>query len=186
MIVGVTGGIGSGKSLVCEIIQTMGYPVFNADIQAKTIYLNQDFINELALRWNGVVVEGVVDLKKISNIVFNQPNELKWLNSKIHPYVDYLFQQWKQKQKGEIFFKEAAILIESGAYKKCDKIIVVEAPLDVRIQRTIARDKTNSEAILNRIKNQITDEQRREYADFVIVNHQKLIVPQILKIIQSF
>ena len=185
MIVGVTGGIGSGKSTVCKIIQILGFPVFNADVEAKTIYQNLDFINELKNRWDGVVVEDVVNLKSIAAIVFNQPDELSWLNSKIHPYVDSLFQQWMQKQKGDIFFKEAAILVESGGYKKCDKIIAIEAPLEERIKRSVFRDKTHQEAILQRIKNQISDEERRVFCDFIIYNHQKLIVPQVLKILKA-
>jgi len=185
MIVGVTGGIGSGKSTVCKIIQILGFPVFNADLEAKTIYQNKDFINELKNRWEGVVVENVVNLKSIAAIVFNHPDELAWLNSKIHPYVDTLFQQWMQKQKGDIFFKEAAILVESGGYKKCDQIIVVEAPLDERIKRTVLRDTSNTEAIEQRIKNQITDAQRRVYANFIVTNHQKLLVPQVLKILHA-
>lgn len=185
MIIGITGGIGSGKSTVCEILQVLGYPVFNADKEAKTIYQDKNFISELIQRWPKVVINGRVDLKSVSEIVFNNPNELAWLNSKIHPFVDHLFQQWMHKQNGNIFFKEAAILVETGGFKKCDKLIVVEAPEEVRINRAVLRDKSNSTQIEQRIKNQITDEQRRVYADFIITNHQKLLVPQVLNILQT-
>jgi dephospho-CoA kinase len=185
MIVGVTGGIGSGKSTVCKVIEVLGFPVFNADSEAKSIYNNLDFINELKNRWEHVVVDEKVDLKKISAIVFSKPDELAWLNSKIHPYVDFLFKQWQQKQKNTILFKEAAILVESGGYKKCDKIIVVEAPIEERVKRSIRRDNSNSDAILQRIKNQISDEDRKVFSDFIITNHEKLIVPQVLKILEA-
>lgn len=185
MVVGVTGGIGSGKSTVCKVIELLGYPVFNADAEAKSIYNNLEFINELKNRWKNVVVDEKVDFKAISAIVFSNPEELGWLNSKIHPFVDQLFKDWKQKQKKSIVFKEAAILVESGGYKKCDKIIAIEAPLEERIKRSVFRDKTHQEAILQRIKNQISDEERRVFCDFIIYNHQKLIVPQVLKILEA-
>lgn len=171
-IIGLTGGIGSGKTTIATYIKSLGIPVYIADDVAKKILLLPETLNSLKLVFgNSIFDNGLLNKDKLSNIVFNNPEMLKQLNQIIHPALKRDFDNWLQLNRNHpIVVKEAAILFESGSYKDCDTIITVIAPINSRIQRVMARDNTNSEDVMSRINSQWTDEMRIERSDYVVEN----------------
>lgn len=171
-IIGLTGGIGSGKSTIAEYIRSKGIPVYVADDQAKMIMAEPGIIKKV----QNIFVENVIEneklnRKKIAELVFSSPNLLKKLNEIIHPAVKENFDNWlKSNIKSNFVVKEAAILFESGSYKDCDKVILVTAPQEVRIERVIKRDGVDREHVLERMKNQWTEEKKAEISDYIIEN----------------
>jgi len=185
LIVGLTGGIGSGKTTVSNIFKALEVPIYNSDNRAKHLMANNnDLRKQLGSAFsNEIFKDNILNTKFLSNIVFNDVSELQKLNNIVHPFVARDFETWLSKQKSKIVIKEAAILIESGAYKKVDKIILVIADKDLRIDRIKNRDKINKEAILARIDKQISDKERMLYADFIIDNNEnKSIINQVKNI----
>ena len=171
-IVGLTGGIGSGKTTIAKHIKSLGIPVYIADDVAKKILLLPETLNSLKLVFgNSIFDNGLLNKDKLSKIVFNNPEKLNQLNQIIHPAVKRDFDNWLQLNSNQpIVVKEAAILFESGSYKDCDTIITVIAPINSRIKRVMARDNTNSDEVLSRINNQWTDEMRIKKSDYIIEN----------------
>jgi len=188
--IGITGGIGSGKTTVCKIFEVMKIPVYYADIEAKII-INTDIEikNSLISLFgkNIYLQNGTIDKKQFSEIIFNDKQILAKVNSIIHPVVKKYYEQWLFQNKNYKFtVKEAAILFESGAYKQVDKIITVVSPLEKRIERIMKRDNTSREIVLKKINNQMSDEEKIKKSDFVIYNNDKtLLLPQILEIIKK-
>jgi dephospho-CoA kinase len=189
LIVGITGGIGSGKTVVSQILDVLGVPVFNSDIQAKNILQNNSEVKDKIIAEFGddSFFNDIPNRSFIAEKVFTNPENLKFLNSIIHPAVQNEFEEWLLKHKNHnIVFKEAAILIESGAYEKLDKLILVEADLETRIERVMKRDHVNSEQVLHRIQNQMNDEEKRKYADFIIDNSgDKSVIKQLILILKE-
>lgn len=180
--IGITGGIGSGKSTVSKILQTMGYPVFNSDDQAKKILFQSKNLHEKLKENFGeeIIVNGIPDKVSLAKIVFSSKEKLNILNELIHPLVRTSFEEWVLKQKSKIIFKEAAILIESGAYKDCDKVIVVKSPEELRIKRVMKRDSITQEEVIIRMKNQLSSNELIKFADFVVENDEShALLPQI-------
>jgi dephospho-CoA kinase len=172
-IIGLTGGIGSGKSTVAHYIASKGIPVYIADAAAKEIMEQPDVITQIKqiFHQNVITSDGKLDRKVIGQLVFTSPELLKKLNAIVHPLVKTHFIDWLQQHKTATFvIKEVAILFESGGNKECDKVILVTAPEAIRIQRTMLRDNTSQEAILNRIQNQLSDAEKIQKSDFVISN----------------
>jgi len=172
-IIGLTGGIGSGKSTVAHYIASKGIPVYIADAAAKEIMEQQGVIAQIkqVFHQNVITSDGKLDRKVIGQLVFTSPELLKKLNAIVHPLVKTHFIEWLQQHKTASFvLKEVAILFESGGNKECDKVILVTAPEAIRIQRTMLRDNTSQEAILNRIQNQLSDAEKIQKSDFVISN----------------
>lgn len=171
-IIGLTGGIGSGKTLVANYIKSKGIPVYIADEEAKKIMQTQEVIQLVQKTFgNNVISNKRIDREKLAQQVFNNPEKLQKLNAIIHPLVKQNFDLWLKNHKEFPFvIKEAAILFESGSYKYCDSIITITAPLETRLQRVIDRDNTNRESVLNRIKNQWSEEQKIAKSHFVIHN----------------
>ena len=172
-IIGLTGGIGSGKSTVAHYIASKGIPVYIADAAAKEIMEQPDVIAQIKqiFHQNVITSDGKLDRKVIGQLVFTSPELLKKLNAIVHPLVKTHFIDWLQLHKTATFvIKEVAILFESGGNKECDKVILVTAPEAIRIQRTMLRDNTSQEAILNRIQNQLSDAEKIQKSDFVIAN----------------
>jgi dephospho-CoA kinase len=172
-IIGLTGGIGSGKSTVAHYIASKGIPVYIADAAAKEIMEQPDVMAQIKqiFHQNVMTSEGKLDRKVIGQLVFTSPELLKKLNAIVHPLVKTHFIEWLQQHKTSSFvLKEVAILFESGGNKECDKVILVTAPEAIRIQRTMLRDNTSQEAILNRIQNQLSDAEKIQKSDFVISN----------------
>ena len=171
-IVGLTGGIGSGKTTIAKHIKSMGIPVYIADDAAKKILLLPETLNALKLVFgNAIFDDELLNKDKLSKIVFNNPEMLKQLNQIVHPAVKKDFDKWLLLHENQpLVVKEAAILFESGSYKDCDVIITIVAPVEERIQRVVERDHTISDAVLSRINNQWSDEMRIEKSDYVIEN----------------
>jgi dephospho-CoA kinase len=186
-ILGVTGGIGSGKTTVCKLFESKGIPVYNSDERAKYILAHHPDVKQQLLKLFGekIFTDHLPDRKKIAAIVFSDKEKLKLLNAIIHPKVREDFEQWKKQQTSKIIIKEAAILIESGAYKQVDKILVVTAPLEQRIQRVMQRDGVLRQEILNRLSNQLDEKSRLKYAHYSIDNSEgknlELQVDEVLK-----
>lgn len=171
-IIGLTGGIGSGKTTIAKHFTSLGVPVYIADDEAKKLMDNSEIIAKLQAVFGEEIIENQkIDRKALAQIVFQNPKKLKILNSIIHPAVKKHFTDWLSTYKNHpIIIKEAAILFESGSYKDCDSIITVTSPLEERVNRVMKRDNASRESILDRINNQWTDEQRISKSDYVIVN----------------
>lgn len=186
MIIGITGGIGSGKTIVCEVFKQLGIPVFNADQVARELMQNNQEVYDLLQSHFGETIFpllGQFDKIELSQLVFNNPDELSQLNSIVHPFVRNAFTIWKEQQTAPYILHEAAILIESGFNKLCDKVIIVEAPEDLRIQRVYARDGKITEEVVAIIQQQMPDEERSKHADYKIINNEiSPLLPQVLTI----
>ncbi|MDP2334956.1 MAG: dephospho-CoA kinase [Bacteroidota bacterium] len=184
--VGITGGIGSGKSTVCRIFKVLGIPVFEADSVAKQLMNTDQQIREQLIGLFGSSVylsDHTLNRKYLAEIVFKNPSLLAKLNAMVHPAVGKAFDDWYLIQQAPYALHEAAILFESGFYKKMDKTIAVIANENERIDRVMQRDKINEELVRQRIKNQLNDTERIKLADYVISNNDnELIIPQILEI----
>ena len=187
-IIGLTGGIGSGKTTIAKHIKSFGIPVYIADDEAKKILLLPETLKSLKLVFGDALFDNeTLNKDKLSTIVFNNSEMLKQLNQIIHPAVKRDFDNWlKANKNAPLVVKEAAILFESGSYKDCDVVITIVAPLNSRINRVIKRDNTNSEDVLNRINNQWTDEMRIKKSDYVIENEDiKIACGQAEKILKK-
>lgn len=172
-IIGLTGGIGSGKTTVAQYIAQKGVPVYVSDLEAKRITELPETIQEIREIFGDTILNtsGFLDRTELGNIVFNDPEKLKQLNQIIHPKVKQHFLDWLKKNKNQPFVvKEAAILFETGGDKDCDYIILVTAPIDVRVERTVKRDGLTKQQVMDRINNQISDEEKAAKSDFVINN----------------
>lgn len=185
MRVGITGGIGSGKTTVCLIFEHLGVPVFYADDVAKSLYMEvhiRDRIREL-FGEQAYTETGAVDRSFLAGRIFADPQLRERLNALIHPEVRKKYLRWEQevKEKYPYNLREAAILIESGAYKDCDRIIVVTAPEELRIRRVIERDGAEEKAVRSRMNAQMSDRERLTYAHREIVNDgEQLLIPQVI------
>lgn len=171
-IIGLTGGIGSGKTTVAKQFETLGIPVYIADTEAKKIMDIPETIQLVVKEFGSSVFEnGIINREKLAKIVFGNPQKLQKLNDIIHPLVKKHFEEWFRKKSGfDFIVKEVAVLFESGSYKDCHKIITVVSPLDLRIERVLKRDDSDYESIMRRIQNQWTDEMKIAKSDFVIQN----------------
>jgi dephospho-CoA kinase len=187
-LIGITGGIGSGKSTIAKVFTSMGYPVYNSDTRAKElINSNEKLINSIKLSFGDDLYNSQgLDRKKMASIVFNNPEKLELLNSIIHPAVGKDFEDWVDSRNTSFVLKEAAILFETGIYKSLDKTILVSALQETRIKRVMKRDNTTQEEVLSRMKNQWSEEKKTKLADYVIDNSgNELVIPQILQIIEQ-
>ena len=183
--VGLTGGIGSGKSTVARFFEVLGVDVYYADIKAKFLMNNNPELIKLIIENIGDVYDnGVLNKKKLARIIFSDKRKLEFVNSIVHPFVFKDFEEWTQQMKHKkILVQEAAILFESGAYRMMDKVITVYAPEKIRIERVIKRDKVAEKEVLDRMKKQMNDEEKIKLSDFVVKNYDNfMIIPQVLDI----
>ena len=174
-VIGLTGGIGSGKSTVARKFNELGVPIYIADDRAKSLMVQNTEIIKGIVKIFGdeAYLDGQLNRAFIAGQVFSDKSLLQKLNNIVHPAVEKDFQSWvleESKSSAKYVIKEAAILFENGGYKKCDYTILVTAPKEERIQRVIERDHTNRQAVLDRIKNQWSDSKKVLLADFVIRN----------------
>ena len=172
MVVGLTGGIGSGKSTIAKAFAALGIAVFNSDEQAKALIATDVQVKERIIAAFGekAYQNGEYNRAYIAQIVFNNSEKLAILNSIVHPALAKYFKQWAKKQMSPYVLKEAAILFESGSYKDCDYIITVTAPEQLRIARVIARDHCTEAQVRARMAQQWTDDQRIALSNAVIEN----------------
>jgi dephospho-CoA kinase len=185
MKLGVTGGIGSGKTSVCKVFSVLGIPVFFADPEANQV-MNSDenIIGEInKLAGDDLYTEGTLDRRKLASLIFNDKDLLKKVNSLVHPVVFENFKHWTALQNTPYVIMEAAILFESGASELVDRVATVIAPVEERISRVTQRNTLSREQVIGRINNQISDSERIKRSDYVINNSEnEMIIPAILKI----
>ena len=190
-IIGLTGGIGSGKTMVANYIKSLGVPVYIADDEAGELMTTNKVIEAISSAFgNEVLDNGTLNRDKLAQIVFNNPEKLEKLNSIVHPEVKKHFDTWVEKHKAYPFVvKEAAVLFETGSNIYCDFVITITAPLETRLQRVVERDKTDRESVLKRMQNQWTDEQKMTKSDYIIhnlsVEDTKKQIDNILKILKN-
>jgi dephospho-CoA kinase len=188
-IAGITGGIGSGKSVISRMLKAMGYPVFAADEESKKILDHDPEVRRQVIALLGsaaYAAEGSADRQFIAGIVFTDPSKLEALNQILHPVVRRHFLAWAEAQKGNLVFKEAAILFESGSYSDMDLVIGVTAPDAVRIQRVMDRDGKTEDEVRTIMNRQMPTEELISRCDFVIENDgQQLVIPQLLHILDK-
>jgi len=189
-VIGLTGGIGSGKSTVARVMETLGVPVFDADRAALALYDEDEaLLTEVKERFGDSVIQpgGQLNRQALASIVFNDVEALKQLNAMVHPRVAKKFDAWKKMQKASAVIREAAILFESGSASDCDVVIVVTAPEDLRVARVQKRNGWSETEVRARMKRQWSEEQLIERADAVIVNDDKhLVLPQLARVIPDF
>ncbi len=189
-IIGLTGGIGSGKSTVANYIASKGIPVYIADEEAKKIMERDDVKQKIQNLFTESILnsDNSLNRKKIAEFVFNNPDKLKELNAIVHPEVRLHFKNWLKEHKNYPFIiKEVAILFETGGNKQCDKVILITAPEELRIERAMKRDNVTKKDILVRIKNQFSESKKKELSDFIVeninLNNTFLKIDKILKIL---
>jgi dephospho-CoA kinase len=188
--VGITGGIGSGKSTVAKIFALLGVPVYYADDRAKWLMLHDQNLRiniKAAFGDEAYLEEGGLNREWLAAFVFSDANRVNTINALVHPAVKADFEAWAATQDYPYVLKEAALIYESGSYRELDKIINVSAPLVNRIHRVLVRDPHRTEAQVHSIiEKQLPDEEKNEKADFVIKNaDNKLLIPQVLNIHQQ-
>ena len=184
-MIGLTGGIGSGKSVVAKIFATIGIPVFNADEAAKRIMQTSPAIKTKLIEQFGTDIYNAhgLDKEKLAAIVFNDPFQLQLLNAIVHPVTIQAAKAWAAKQTSPYVIKEAALIFESGAADGLLKVIGVTAPLSLRTHRVMQRDDITKEQVDARMRNQISDTIKMRLCDYVIENNnQQMVLPQVLDI----
>jgi dephospho-CoA kinase len=184
-MVGLTGGIGSGKSVVAKIFTTLGIPVFNADEAAKHIMQNNPEMKAKLIEQFGSSIYDASGLQKekLAAIVFNDPFQLQLLNAIVHPMTIQAAKDWAEKQTSPYVIKEAALIFESAAADGLFKVIGVTAPMPIRIQRVMQRDGVSKEQVELRMQHQISDTIKMRLCDYVIENNnQQMLIPQVLEL----
>jgi len=186
LAIGITGGIGSGKSTVCKIFKLLGVPVFEADLVAKTLVNSNTEIRNGLIQFFGKDIysrDGRINRKMLANLIFNDDLLMEKVNRLVHPVVRNEYLNWIKQQNSTYIIHEAAILFESGFYEMTDYTILVSAPNELRIERVTHRDQITPEMVKSRMLKQWTDEEKRKLASFELVNdNKKLLIPQILEI----
>ncbi|WP_159038562.1 dephospho-CoA kinase [Brumimicrobium mesophilum] len=187
--IGIAGGIGSGKSIISEVLKTMGYPVFNSDDEAKLLMVkNPEVVQKIKSIFGDEAYNGK-ELNKpfLAKKIFNNLDLKSELNKIVHPAVRKAFVDWAEIQSSSLVFNEAAILFETGAYKSFDFTVLVTAPEKVRIERVVSRDNSTETEVKQRMKNQWKDDIKIEMASFVILNdNSTLVTPQVMEMTSLF
>ena len=189
-VVGVTGGIGSGKTTVCQIFEHLNVPIYYADSRAKELMASNSDLKAAIIKSFGEdsYTNGQLNRPYLAKLVFTSPEKLALLNSLVHPAVANDFERWLEENDTVPYvLKEAAILFESGAYQDVNTSVLVIAPEDVRLQRVMKRDGSSKEEVLQRMKNQWTQERKDKLADHIINNDgTQLLIPQVLELHKKF
>ena len=183
--VGITGNIGSGKSMVCRIFETLKIPVYYSDIMAKKLIDSNHEIMSAYKRifGNGIYIEGELDRKRVAELIFKNKELLSEIESIVHPAVFKDFERWSEEQKSPIVLHESAILFECGGNDFMDKVIFVSASESIRIERVMKRDGLSEQEIRSRIKNQWSEEQKIPLSHYVInCDGSTPVIPQVLEI----
>ena len=186
--IGLTGGIGVGKTFVAKLLHQMAIPIFNADVEAKKCMdSDSELIKKIELIFGNLIyIDGEIQKKKLANIIFSDIKKLNELNALVHPVVKQSFLDWCEKQESEIVVKEAAILFESNSHIGLDNVICVTAPENLRIQRVQQRDNISIKQVRSRIDSQMKQLEKEKLSDYIIVNDGvELILPQVIKILSQ-
>ena len=187
--VGITGGIGVGKTFICNILKKMGYSIFSSDQVSKKIVSENTFVRDQIRNFFGedIIENEKISRKKLAVQVFSSKEKLKKLNEIVHPFVKKEFDNWMSNRDDEkVVFKEAAILFEANSYKNLDYVICVTAELQDRINRVMQRDKVDSDSVEKRISMQMSQIEKEKLSDFVIFNSKDdLVLPQIIKALKK-
>ncbi len=190
LLIGITGGIGSGKSTVCKVFQALGIPVYHADDKARTITdRNPEVITAIKARFgHELYANGSLDRPKLASIVFNNPEALQALNAIVHPAVRQEFIAWQSANaQAPYTIQEAAIMFESGVYKLMDRVVLVAAADETRIQRVLKRDNVTRDEVLSRMKNQWPEQKKLEQAHHVVWNDDNSpVLAQVLALDKLF
>ena len=189
-LVGITGGIGSGKSTVSQILLHLGYKVYNSDLRAKDLMNKDESIKSQLIKFFGkeVYIDSLINKDLLSKLIFSDSNALNQINSIVHPVVSEDFKKWVLDNSDErILFKEAALLFESKSYLDLNHTILVSAKKNLRIKRVISRDKERNVSVIEKIiQNQILDKEAKELADTIIYNNEKsLLLPKVIKLVEN-
>lgn len=190
LLIGITGGIGSGKTTVAKIFSVLGIPVYYADDRAKWLMRNDTALKDQIKNRFGPEAyfpDGALNTEFLAKTVFADPEKVAQINALVHPAVGKDFALWASSQNSRYVLKEAALIFESGSNTSLDYVINVSSPIKIRIARVLMRDPHRSQEQLNQIiDQQLPDEQKNELSDFVIKNSEtKLLIPQVLKIHQT-
>jgi dephospho-CoA kinase len=184
--IGITGGMGSGKTTVCHVFETLGVPVYYADDRGKYLLQHNESVKQKVRSVFGKSVyndKEEFDRVAMAAMVFKDSAKLRELEAIVHPAVQEDFEEWAKAQDSAYILKEAALLFESGSYKALDKIITVYAPVAIRVQRVVERDKSTTEKVMERIEKQWPDEKKKELSDFIIINDEsQAVLPQVLRL----
>ena len=183
--VGLTGGIGSGKTYISKIFNKLGIPVFDSDFYAKQLMVQESSLIKLLKNKFGsdIYINQEINKNKLSDIIFNKRSSLKDIQNIVHPFVEKEFQSWVLNQNSHYVLKEAAILFETGSYKLMDFNILVHADLEKRIKRVVKRDNKQRVQVMNIINSQVNFSDIKKLADYIINNNQEdFILPQIMRI----
>jgi dephospho-CoA kinase len=187
-IIGITGGIGSGKTFVCQILEAMGYPVFYSDIEAKAILVNSlNVKNQIIELFGHEAYLNNKSLNKtfLSSKIFNDKQLLSKMNAIVHPAVRQYFLEWTNQQNSTLVFNEAAIIFESGIQKKYDSIVLVTGSEKTKMKRIQLRDNSTVLDIQKRMGNQWTDQKKKQLTDLIIVNDDDImLLPQINNVLE--
>ncbi len=187
--IGLTGGIGSGKSTAAKIFETLGIPVYYADDASKRLMNKNEELKAAIQKQFGkeIYTDGKLNRKLLSSFVFNNPEKLALLNSIVHPATIKDAEDWMQKQTAPYAIKEAALIFESGSQEHLDKVIGVYAPVAVRISRVMQRDNVSREEVISRMNRQINEDIKMRLCNYVVINdEQQLLIPQVLKLDATF
>ena len=184
--IGVTGGIGSGKTTVCKLFELLGIPVYYADERAKWLMQHDAILTKNLSREFGsdIFNDGTLQTKVLAAKVFNTAEQVKKLNALVHPAVHDDFEKWVKQQTDTPFtIEEAALIFEAGSDKRLDKVITVLAAEELRINRIMKRDNVSMETVVSRIKHQLPEEEKTKRSQYVIYNDDtQLVIPQVLQI----
>lgn len=184
--IGITGGIGSGKSVVASLLEIYGIPVYIADEESKLLTATSPVIREklIALFGTDLYTSDGLNKKRLASFIFGNPDSLKQVNAIIHPEVNRHFLAWTKRQTSQFCALESAILFESGFNNTVDISLMVYAPQEIRLQRALKRDDVAREEIERRIQSQLADEIKKERSDYIIYNDDtQALIPQIAKFI---
>lgn len=187
--IGITGGIGSGKSIVAKVFEHLDIPVYNADTAAKSLMENDPGLRASITELFGTeaYLNGTLNRSFISSLVFKDPSLLAALNALVHPVTIQYGNEWMNRQSAPYVIKEAALIFESGTQDELDYVIGVYAPQALRIHRVMQRDTVTREQVLQRMANQLDESLKMKLCDFVVINDdQQLVLPQVLKLHNNF
>ena len=184
--IGLTGGIGSGKTTVAKLFEMLGVPVFYADLEAHHIRSKPEISEQIVQHFGSdILTENQIDKRKLANIIFNNTEALHWINNLIHPLVEKAFEEWcniQFEKKSTFVIMESALTFEANFERLFDKIIVVDAPEDLRISRVMNRENISKQEVLQRIGKQISADEKRQKADIVIQNdEQHSLITQVVE-----